>query len=69
MHDVLSKWPDTSGHLDDAVGRPAPALPIDEYAVQQLKDFDGKEMKSVTEKGLITDERIAAGPLLHSPRH
>jgi molecular chaperone HtpG len=43
--------------------------PIDEFAVQQFKGFDGKKSKSVTEEGLITGENIAAGPLLHSSRH
>merc|ERR1712134_29071 len=31
--------------------------PVDEYAVQQLKDFDGKKLKSTTKEGLdIADE-------------
>merc|ERR1719169_181210 len=30
--------------------------PIDEYAVQQLKEFDGKKMKSVSKEGLELDD-------------
>ncbi|KAJ2159484.1 Hsp90 chaperone hsp82 [Coemansia sp. RSA 552] len=30
--------------------------PIDEYAVQQLKDYDGKELKSVTKEGLELED-------------
>merc|ERR1711937_995527 len=29
--------------------------PIDEYCVQQLKEYDGKKLKSVTKEGLYLD--------------
>jgi len=30
--------------------------PIDEYAVQQIKEYDGKKLKSVTKEGLVLDD-------------
>jgi len=43
--------------------------PIDEHAVQLLKEFNGKELKSVTKEGLdVDDEELKAkvGPLTKS---
>merc|ERR1711970_1438541 len=37
--------------------------PIDEYAVQQLKEFDGKKLKSVTKEGLDIDDDDELPPL------
>ena len=30
--------------------------PVDEYSVQQLKEFDGKKLKSTTKEGLDTED-------------
>ena len=30
--------------------------PVDEYAMQQLKELDGKKQKSITEEGLDIDD-------------
>ena len=39
--------------------------PIDEYMVQQLKDYDGKKLKSCTKEGLDLEERPGVGHWLH----
>merc|ERR1711935_591246 len=35
--------------------------PIDEYMVQQMKDYDEKKLKSVTKEGLDKDEKVVLG--------
>lgn len=30
--------------------------PIDEYVIQQLKDYDGKKLKNCTKEGLEMDQ-------------
>jgi hypothetical protein len=42
--------------------------PMDRYAAQLLKEFDGRKAKSVTTEGLMIGEFVAAYPLLHSWR-
>ena len=41
--------------------------PMDEYAVQQLKEFDGKELKSTTKEGLDVDDDEEKNKLRHQP--
>ena len=43
--------------------------PIDEYATQQLKEFDGKKLKSTTKEGLdIDDEDEKKKPEAKNPK-
>merc|ERR1712118_400848 len=43
--------------------------PIDEYCVQQLKDYDGKKLKSVTKEGLDLDTEEEKKKTEVNPNH
>jgi len=46
--------------------------PFDEYAVQQLKEFSGKQLKSTTKEGLdfpVEDEKKQLPSRMHSLIH
>ena len=45
-------WPMSSAHFSSILE----VDPIDEYATQQLKEFDGKKLKSTTKEGLDIDD-------------
>ena len=42
--------------------------PVDEYSVQQLKDFEGNKLISVTKEGLQLDEDYDEKKKIERPR-